>query len=392
MLAAYATVRAMTNQDGSRRDGMNPRRTPVGGPERRGRRLPRWIQAALAVPLVGKIAGANAIIVLAALVVALAAAGSGEGELRFVLLLASALAVSLVVNAMLVLLALRPLVDLEATAQRIWRGDLTARVPHSLLAHPDLQRVGSALNVLLDGLASDRARLRALASEVIEAGDRERAHIARELHDSTAQTLAALMMELSVLARENEDARLRDRLDRVRRIASDVLDEVKLLAHTVHPRVLDDLGLAAALRLLAREAEDRSSARFQVEVGSGLDRLPASHASVLYRVAQEAANNALRHGQPQTVTFRAGVAGGVARLEVVDDGAGFDVEEAERERPGMGLFTMRERASLVGGALEIHSERRRGTRVIATVPTAPAAPVEAPARGDMNGGSGAPDR
>lgn len=373
--AARPITRGMINQNGDGRRGMSSGPVPRPDASATGRRLPRWIQAALGVPLVGKIAGANAIIVLAALVVALAASGNGNAEMRFVLLLASALAISLVVNVMLVLLALRPLADLETTAQRIWRGDLNARVPHSLLAHSDLQRVGSALNVLLDGLAADRARLRALASDVISAGDRERAHLARELHDSTAQSLAALLLELSVLARENENPRLGERLDRVRRIVSDVLDEVKLLAHTVHPRVLDDLGLAAALRLLAREAEDRSSARFQVEAGTDVDQLPPSHASVLYRVAQEAANNAVRHGQPQTVTLRASVHGGVARLEVVDDGVGFDVEEAERKRPGMGLFTMRERASLVGGALEIQSERRRGTRVIATVPTTPRPPA-----------------
>ena len=380
MVAAPATTRGMMSQNGDGRRAMNAGPVPAQDAADTGRRLPRWIQAALGVPLVGKIAGANTIIVLAALVVALAASGDGSGEMRFVLLLASALAISLVVNVMLVLLALRPLVDLETTAQRIWRGDLNARVPPSLLAHSDLQRVGSALNVLLDGLAADRARLRALASDVISAGDRERAHLARELHDSTAQSVAALLMELSVLARDNENPRVGERLDRVRRIASDVLDEVKLLAHTVHPRVLDDLGLAAALRLLAREAEERSTARFQVEAGNGLDQLPPSHASVLYRVAQEAANNALRHSQPKTVTLRASVTGGVARLEVVDDGAGFDVREAERERPGMGLFTMRERASLVGGALEIQSERRRGTRVIATVPTTPMISAETPGR------------
>jgi signal transduction histidine kinase len=320
------------------------------------------------VPLVGKIAGANAVIVLAALVAALSAGTRIEGGMRFVLLLACALAVSLIVNVLLVLLALRPLADLEVTAQRIWQGDLGARVPHSVLAHSDLQRVGSALNVLLEGLASDRARMRSLTSEVIRAGDRERAHIARELHDSTAQTLAALLLELSMVARENENPRVAERLERVRRIVSDVLDEVKMLAHTVHPRVLEDLGLAAALRLLARESEGRAVAVVRVEEGSGMDHVPPAHASVLYRVAQEAVNNALRHGRPNSIVLRAGVTGGVARLEVEDDGSGFVVAEAERKRPGMGLFTMRERAALVGGALEVHSEPGRGTRVVATVP------------------------
>jgi signal transduction histidine kinase len=99
-----------------------------------------------------------------------------------------------------------------------------------------------------------------------------------------------------------------------------------------------------------------------------MDHVPPAHASVLYRVAQEAVNNALRHGRPNSIVLRAGVTGGVARLEVEDDGSGFVVAEAERKRPGMGLFTMRERAALVGGALEVHSEPGRGTRVVATVP------------------------
>jgi signal transduction histidine kinase len=346
-------------------------RTPAndaGSVLRRPSGLPHWVRALLGVPLVGKIAGANALIVLAALVVALSAGAQSDGGMRFVVLLAAALAMSLIVNVLLVLLALRPLADLELTAQRIWQGDLGARVPHSVLAHSDLQRVGSALNVLLEGLAADRARMRGLASEVIRAGDRERAHIARELHDSTAQTLAALLLELSMVARENDNPRLAERLERVRRIVSDVLDEVKMLAHTVHPRVLEDLGLAAALQLLARESEGRAVAGVRLEEGGGVDHVPAAHASVLYRVAQEAVNNALRHGRPNGIVLRASVTGGVARLEVEDDGIGFNVGEAERKRPGMGLFTMRERAALVGGALEIDSAPGRGTRVVATIP------------------------
>lgn len=332
--------------------------------------LPRWLTAILRVPLVGKIAGANAVIVVSALAVAVGGGDPGPAAERFTLVLAAALTISLVVNVILVLIALGPLDALETTAQRIWRGEMEARVPHSPIADADLQRIGSAFNALLDGLTSDRARMRSLAAQVISAGDRERAYIARELHDSTAQTLAALLLELSVLATENRDPQLVERIERVRRIVSDVLDEVKLLAHTVHPRVLDDLGLAAAIRLLAREAGERSRATVSVEEAGGVESIPVVQTSVLYRVAQEAVNNALRHGKPEHVVLRLGVEHGVARLEVEDDGVGFDIAEAEARRSGMGLFTMRERAALVGGALEIHSESGRGTRIVAIVPIA----------------------
>jgi signal transduction histidine kinase len=330
--------------------------------------MPRWLWAVLRVPLVGKIAGANGLIVVAALLAGLFTFDDAAAGPRFMLLLAAALSLSLLVSVVLVLIALRPLDDLESTAKRIWRGDLSARVPTSPVADPDLQRVGNALNVLLDGLAADRARMRALASQVISAGDRERASIARELHDSTAQTLAALLLELSVLVAEIDDPAAITRIERVRDIVRDVLEEVKLLAHTVHPRVLEDLGLTAALRLLAREAELYSQLRVTVE-SETLDRhLAPDRASVLYRVAQEGLNNALRHSRGTTVALRLSLRSGVVRLEVDDNGTGFDVGEAERRRPGMGLFTMRERTSLVGGALEITSEKGRGTRLVATVP------------------------
>lgn len=332
----------------------------------------RFMQAVLRVPLVAKLAGANALIVIAALVAAFAWGATSPSEVHFMVILALALAGSLICNIVLVVLALRPLNDLEVTAQRIWSGNLDARVPSSPLADAVFLRIGSAVNVLLDGLTADRARMRSLASQVISAGDKERAHIARELHDSTAQTLAALLLELSVLARENRDPVVAERLERIRRISGDVLDEVKMLAHTVHPRVLDDLGLGASLRLLAREAEERSGVPVDVEADAAADGVPPAQRSVLYRVGQEAVNNALRHGKPNAITMRLTLRSEAARLEVEDNGDGFDIAEAERRRAGMGLFTMRERAALVGGTLQITSHRGRGTIVVATVPASPA--------------------
>jgi signal transduction histidine kinase len=338
---------------------------------------PRWVQALLRVPLVGKIAGANVVIVVGALVAAMASDRGTQADTQLLVILASALGGTLIVNVILVLIALRPLQDLHDTAYRIWRGDLDARVPRSVLADSEMQRVGSALNALLDSLSQERTRIRALASQVIHAGDRERAHIARELHDSTAQTLAALLLELSVLAGENRDPLLGARLERVRSIASNVLDEVKLLAHTVHPRVLDDLGLIAALQLLAREAQDRGPASVQVESDGAVDDIPVAVTSVMYRVAQEAMNNAMRHGRPTQIVLRMHRRDGTALLEVEDNGAGFNVADAERRRPGMGLFTMRERAALVGGAVEITSQTGHGTRVAATIPLASAPATDA---------------
>lgn len=332
------------------------------------RRVPAWVEAFLRAPLVTKIAGANAVIVVAALASAMGFIGNSAADRGVIVVMLVALLWSLVVNVVLVVLALRPLGELETTAQRIWRGDLEARVPRSLLADRNMLRIGGTLNVLLDGLTSDRIKLRALAFQVLHAGDVERARIARELHDSSAQTLAGLLFELSALASLNQDSTLAERIERIRRMTAGVLDELKLLAHTVYPRILDDRGLVPALEHLARETEERTDTRVEVNAEDGATDVPKDYTSALYRVAQEAVNNAIRHGHPSRIMIHVGARQGVARLEVVDDGAGFDVREAEERRPGMGLFTMRERAALLGGGVEIHSTQALGTRVVLTVP------------------------
>ncbi|HEX5435901.1 MAG TPA: sensor histidine kinase [Gemmatimonadaceae bacterium] len=330
--------------------------------------MPRWVAALLGVPLAGKLAGANALIVMAAVGAAIAVQGVGPQDSSVILILSSALGGSLLVNLALVLVALRPLQGLERTAERVWRGDLAARVPPSLLADRNMSRLGGALNVVLDSLTADRARLRRLASEIISAGDRERAYIARELHDSTAQELVALIFQLSAAARDSADPELTARLETIKASAAGVLEEVRMLAHTVHPRILDDLGLAAALERLAREARDRGIAEVSVAAGGDTTRIPAPAASMLYRVAQEAVTNALRHGDPRTITIALAVGDRTASLQVSDDGHGFEVADAERRRPGMGLFTMRERVALVDGHFSVVSQPGHGTRIAVTVP------------------------
>ena len=324
-------------------------------------------QRLLRVPLLGKVAGANVLIALAALV------GVGmEERLHIpgsaVSVLGIALGMSLVVNFALVYVALRPLSDLEATAERVSSGDLAARVPRSILADRDMARVGLTLNTLLDRLTADRARMRRLAAQVISAQDEERARVARELHDSTAQTLTAVMLQLATAAQANRAPELDDSLATMRELVADALEEVRSLSHTMHPRVLDDLGLAAALEWLARQTRAQEAFDVRVIADPDSSRIPAPVASVLYRVAQEALRNAARHAEARNVELRVRHDATSATLEVTDDGRGFDVKRAEERRPGMGLFSMRERVSLVNGTLTVTSARARGTRIVATIP------------------------
>ena len=276
--------------------------------------------------------------------------------------------VAILAYVALVIVALRPVNDLESVATRVWLGDYGARVASSATADADVVRIGSMFNILLDGLSADRARMQKLATEVLKAGERERAALARELHDSTAQRLAAILMQLGAMARDTTDPVAAGRLEQLREMMHEVLEEVRLLSHTVHPRVLDDLGLVAALQNLARETSSGTGIDIDVEAPRDLADLSPSVSTVLYRVAQESVRNAVRHASPRVVRICLTVDHATATLEVRDDGRGFDVPGAEARRPGMGLFTMRERVALVVGRFDIRSAPGGGTSVLAVVP------------------------
>jgi signal transduction histidine kinase len=277
---------------------------------------------------------------------------------------------ALVVHVALVLIALRPIRDLETVAERVWQGDFGARVEQSAIADHEVLRIGSMFNILLDGLVSDRARMRALAAQVIEVGDKERAVLARELHDSTAQHLAALLLQLSAAVRDCRDPALADRLSEMRDAAEQITEEVRLLSHTVHPRVLDDLGLVAALHKLARESSTGTGIDVDVNADALTMRLSRSVESVLYRVGQEAVRNATRHASPRHIWLTLISDGAKAQLEIRDDGHGFDLRAVEKNgiAGGMGLLSMRERIALVDGSLEIKTAPTGGTTIVAIVP------------------------
>lgn len=317
--------------------------------------------AALRVPLVMKLLGANA---LALTVMGGAWTYFDLQVSRMVVL--GVVMVALLAHLVLVIVALRPVHDLEKLAAQVWRGDYGARFRGSAVADERVMRVGTMFNTLLDGLSADRARMRALAEEVVAVGDRERAALARELHDSTAQRLAALLLQISAIARDEKDPALAARLAELRDAAQAMTEEVRLLAATVHPRVLDDLGVVAAVKKLARDTARASGLTIRVH-GAENAEVPPAVASVLYRVAEEAVQNAITHGNADQVEIAFGRTEGLVSIEVSDNGTGFDVEEALRRRPGMGLFTMRERVSLVDGTFEVRSDET-GSTVAAAIP------------------------
>lgn len=313
----------------------------------------------LRVPLVLKIAGANLLVAAVTVGVVWHEIATSTNTIFEVVL---ALTLGVLISVCLTSVALRPLRDMERTLHRFQEGDHGARVPGSQLADEDIERVGATLNHLLDGLQRDRERLRALAERVMVQNDEERARLARELYDSTAQSIAALLLELSVAATTAADATSQERLERVRRIAADVLEEIRTLSHAAHPRLLEDRGLSVAMMQLVREYTATGTARVTYERSGDLDDVDASIASVVYRLAQAALRSAVQQRNAENVHVRAQTTTGDVVLEVEDDGVPAALGDTAEV-----LEAIRHRVELVGGTVDQYHQEGRG-RVRLRVP------------------------
>ena len=209
-------------------------------------------------------------------------------------------------------------------------------------------------------------RIRLLSRQLLIEQETERARIARELHDDINQQLAILSIELDQLRSEQPQARRSETLSQALATAHSISNSVRELCHRLHPPRLKLVGLVAGLESLCR---DMSPGRLSIvfshrDVPADIDQ---SVALCLFRVAQEALGNALKHSEAGHV--RVDVTGGpsTVALTITDDGMGFDVESVSHA--GLGLISMRERVEAVGGALEIHAAPASGTRVTVTVAT-----------------------
>lgn len=276
---------------------------------------------------------------------------------------------SLVVNGLILRLALQPLADLEQAAERVQGGELGARAPASPLADRELEHLISTFNGMLEALAGYRQQLRRLAAQALGAEEEERKRIARELHDDTAQIMASLLIRLRVAQRAQDPAQRDSILEEVREGLAQALDGVRRYARGLRPPALDELGLMPAIDAYAREITENAGLALEVRE-EPIDGLLTPEAELaLYRIVQEALTNACRHAHASRVRVTVARSDRRVVASVEDDGRGFRVEDAIGAGHRLGLFGMRERASYVGGNVEVTSELGVGTRVTAAVPT-----------------------
>ncbi len=213
----------------------------------------------------------------------------------------------------------------------------------------------------VQSVGEERLRHRMMTAE------RERAHWARELHDSTLQGLGSRRVVLSAALKRGPGSQLEDAVrDVVGELSRDI-DELRALITELRPATLDQIGLVAALHDLGERVAGAAGIELEMDLSVDAARLDPELETVVYRLVQEALNNVGKHAGAGAVTLR--VAGGEGRVDVLvyDDGRGFD--PAERHA-GFGVAGMRERVELVGGELHIESGPGSGTRVTASIPLA----------------------
>jgi signal transduction histidine kinase len=210
-----------------------------------------------------------------------------------------------------------------------------------------------------------------LYRRVVGAQEAERQRIARELHDETGQSLTAIGMGMrsvgATLGADPEKAS--HRLRELEGLVDRSLNELQRLIGDLRPSHLDDLGLPAALRWYAGEVQTRTSLKISVEAFGEPRPLPGAVNTALFRIAQEAITNVVRHAEATSARVRIRFGETTIDLQVSDDGRGFDPRPiGGRERPAWGLLGIEERATLLGGTASIRSRPGEGTQVDVTVP------------------------
>ena len=244
--------------------------------------------------------------------------------------------------------------------------------------------IGSAIDTTDQKLAQQA--LEKISGQLIEAQEQERSRIARDLHDDICQRLALLAMEIGRANRSSNGslAATDQNLDNIRKHCSEIACDVQSLSHQLHSSTLDYLGVVAAIKAYCSEVSKQHQVSVEFTDSNVPKHLPKDTSLCLFRIAQEALHNAVKYSGTNEFLVALYAIGAEIQLVVRDAGAGFDVEEAKKNR-GLGLISMQERANLVRGRFAVDSKPGTGTRIFAAVPFVAEdqrSPQDAPGRKD----------
>lgn len=362
--------------------GATPQNTPIAP-------RPRRLVARLAQRLFGLSLFYKALIANSALVVLGALGGtaitlrvatlrsSGEAGLYLpltVTFLVAGLALSILLNALVLRAALGPLNRLQDVVRRVGEGDLSVRARPTPLADAEIARIAETLNGMLDNVQSYEDQVRNLSGALIRAQEDERQRIARELHDDTGQVLTLLLIRMKLLESQPGAEALQPQIEELRGLIANAIDQVRRLALNLRPPTIDQLGLFPALRSLIATFTESTALHITLELSREPITLARERTLAVYRVVQEALTNATKHAGAQHISVVVRREGDWLVATVRDDGRGFTPEtfSGRHRQPtggaGVGLFGMEERARLAGGTLLLQSAPGRGASVTLRVP------------------------
>lgn len=268
----------------------------------------------------------------------------------------------------------RSTLEVEALQMRLWMVIAISLVLGLLLATITwwhLLRMEQTAKSQYDASLQAAVELEELSRRLLDVQEEERRRLARELHDEVGQSLGAVLMDLGQArsAVAANDAEVDERLRSAHTLAEAALRAVRNLSLLLRPSMLDDLGLVPALHWQARETSRRTGIDVHVTAAEEDLELPDEHRTTIYRVVQEALQNAARHSQAREVEIVVQRHGASLRILVRDNGVGFDPATTR----GLGLLGMQERIGLLGGVFQIESARAHGTVLRMEIPSVPIA-------------------
>ena len=249
---------------------------------------------------------------------------------------------------------------------------LKREIVHRQEVEKALKKSQQEQSQLLKRTRLQQRQLRSLTHQMLHAQEEERKRISRELHDVIAQSLVGINVHLAGITHGGADnpAGFQRKIARTRRLVEQAVDIVHRFARELRPTMLDDLGLIPALQMFLKDFMESTGIRVSLKAFAGIEHLPATVRTVLYRIAQEALANVARHSKASRVEVSVRHADCMIRMEIKDNGQGFEVDAASRAKKNsrLGLLGMKERAEMIGGLFQVESAPGDHTTVRVEIP------------------------
>jgi signal transduction histidine kinase len=269
-------------------------------------------------------------------------------------------------------------IPLEARGQKYGIVNLLCQ-PGQLIEPHDLEMlsmIGTQISEIVANawlrlkLAEKEQARQVLLESLVEAQEEERSRLAGELHDGAGQMLTSLLVRIKTLEKESADPALQHRLQSLLDMVSETIEQVRELSYRLRPAALEEFGLSVALGILVTEMTEGSTITSHFNTNILQDMLPPSIEVTLYRIAQEALTNVVRHAHAQNIQVVLFEENGAVVMGIQDDGCGFDAHQATAvsQKRHLGLISMRERAAIAGGSLTLETRQGEGTSLLVRLP------------------------